>query len=58
MLKRKHQCHSVCSLEIGTCIINEAAHKKERKYTFYVHILKVDINFQRKKKTKKKNKLS
>jgi hypothetical protein len=24
MLKCKHQCHCICSLEIGTCTINDA----------------------------------
>jgi len=49
------QCWSVnisVIAKIGTNIINDAgrqaAHKKQRKYTFYV--LKVNINFQRKKK--------
>ena len=62
MLKCKHQCHYTCSSEIGTCIIidagRQAAHKKQRKYTFfgrispmtiYSHDLEVDINFQCKK---------
>ena len=39
MLKCKHQCHFACSSEIWTCIINDAgrlaAHKKQRKCTFY-----------------------
>jgi hypothetical protein len=49
------QCWSVnisVIAKIGTDIINDAgrqaAHEKQRKYTFYV--LKVNINFQRKKK--------
>ena len=40
MLKCKHQCHCICSLEIGTCTINDAgrqaAHKKLRKYNFFL----------------------
>jgi hypothetical protein len=58
MLKYKYQCHCACSSEIGIYIINDAgrqvAHKKQRKYTFYTHVLKVNINFQRKKKKLKK----
>jgi hypothetical protein len=46
MLKYKHQCHCACSLEIGTCIINDvgrpAAHKKQRKYTFFGRISPYD----------------
>ena len=39
MLKCKHQCHCACSLEIGTCIINDdgrqAAYKNDEntRYT-------------------------
>jgi hypothetical protein len=60
MLKCKQQCHGACSSEIGTCKINDdvrqAAHtkkktaQKQRENTFYAHVLKVNINFQRKKK--------
>jgi hypothetical protein len=53
-----------CSSEIGTCIINDdggqAAYKnnentrfflfESRQTTFYTRVLKVYINFQRKKK--------
>jgi hypothetical protein len=57
MLKCKHQCHCVRSSYIATCIINEtgrqAAHKKQRKYHLYIHVLVVNINFQRKTKFKK-----
>jgi hypothetical protein len=53
MLKCKHQCHCACSSEIGTYVIDDAgrqaAHTKQRKYTFYAHVLKVNINFQCKK---------
>jgi len=60
MLKCKHQCHCACSSKIGTCIINDAerqaAHTKiKRKYTFYTHVLKVNINFQRKIKKNRNN---
>ena len=62
------KCHCACSLEIGTCIINaagrQAAHKKpnkntrflveSRQKTFYTHVLKANINFQRKEKYFKK----
>ena len=58
MLKCKHQHHWTCSSGIGTCIINDAGDKlciqiKQRKYTFYTHVLKVNINFQRKNKLQK-----
>jgi hypothetical protein len=40
-----------------TDIINDAgrqaANKKQRKYKFYTHVLKVNINFQSKKKLPK-----
>ena len=67
MLKCEHQCHCACSLEIGTCIINDAgrqaAHKKnQRKYMVFLveycqkifdtNVFKVYINFQHKKNTK------
>jgi hypothetical protein len=49
MLKCKHQCYCACSLEIGTRIIDDAgrpvAHKKQR----FILVLKININFQRKK---------
>ena len=64
--KCKHQCHCACSSEIGTFIINDAGrqatHKKttkihvlveSRQTTFYTHVLKVYINFQRKKNFQK-----
>ena len=65
MLKCTHQCHWTCSSEIWTCKINDA-HRKQRKPTFFwvescqttfcTHVLKIYINFQRKKKqTFKKN---
>ena len=53
MLDCKHQWHCACSSQICTYIIKDAgrqaAHKKQRKYTFYIHVLKVNINFQRNK---------
>jgi hypothetical protein len=31
LLKCKHQCHCACSLEIGTCIINDAGRQLQTK---------------------------
>jgi hypothetical protein len=46
-LKCKHHCDCPCSLEIGTCIINDAgrqaAHKKQRKYMFFSRISPNDV---------------
>jgi len=55
----KHPCHCACNSEIGTCIINDAGRqathtKKQRKYTFYAHDLKVNINFKRQNQLSKK----
>ena len=64
-LKLMMKCHCTCSSEIRTCIINEAARKKNttkihgfgvepRHTTLYTHVLKVYINFQHKTNLKKK----
>jgi hypothetical protein len=54
MLKCQHLCNCACSSEIGKCKINDGgrqtAHEKQRKYTFYAHVLKINSNFQRQKK--------
>ena len=47
MLKCKHHCDCPCSLEIGTCIINDAgrqaAHKKQRKCMLFGRISPNDV---------------
>ena len=49
MLKCKHSC--TCSSEIGTCIINDTGETSyTQKKTSCIPVLKVNINFQRKKK--------
>ena len=67
MRVQTHAIVLVCTSEIGTCIINDAgrdaAHKKQRKYTFFLggrislndvlYSCFEGINFKLKKKLKK-----
>ena len=46
----KHQCHCTYGSEIG----RQAAHKKTTKIHIFIHVLKVNINFQCKKNLSKK----
>ena len=52
MLKCNHQCHCACRSEMETLIIYDAGRQAAHKKTSKIHVLKVNINFQRKKKSK------